>query len=169
MSTVKSDGSAFDVRGYRDALGCFGTGVCLITTRDEAGRARAITANSFSSVSLHPPIILWCIDVHSDRYDLFAGADHFGVSFLREHHGDVSTEFARNVDAELSGAELKVDQHGFPLYADALGYLECETGFRQKAGDHVVIFGNVIGFDAQAGNGLGFFKGDYTPLIEKKD
>ena len=167
MSTVKSDQSGFDPRAYRDALGCFGTGVCLISTRDGEGRARAITANSFSSVSLHPPIILWCIDVNSDRYDLFMEAERFGVSFLREHQGETSTKYARDVDAALEGEELRKGPNGVPVFSDALGFLECETGWRQRAGDHVVIFGNVIGFESQDGNGLGYFKGGYTPLIAR--
>lgn len=77
MNIEKSNQSGFDSRAYRDALGCFGTGVCLVAADDANGKPRAITVNSFSSVSLHPPIILWSIDSQSDRYNLFTESELF--------------------------------------------------------------------------------------------
>ena len=106
MHSDKSDEKAFDSRAYRDALGCFATGVCLIVTEDDEGRARGITVNSFSSVSLAPPIILWSIDVRSDRFDLFMSAERFSVNMLRTGHSDHSQTFAKDVSAELSGDQL---------------------------------------------------------------
>ncbi len=168
MSVIKSDSTSFDARAYRDALGCFATGVCLISTRDENGRARALTANSFTSVSLYPPMILWCIDVSSERYDLFSGTDYFAVNMLRTGEMDVSQDFAKNVEATISEDQLVVGSQNIPRYANALGYIECRTAWRQRAGDHVVIFGHVIGYGSQPGDALGFFKGGYTPVQSSK-
>ena len=162
MSIDKSNQSGFDARAYRDALGCFGTGVCLIAADDHEGKPRAITVNSFSSVSLHPPIILWSIDIQSDRYGLFTGSDLFSVNVLPADDGDVSTYFARNVEAELTGDQLGRGDLNVPVYNKALAQIICRTSWRQKAGDHVVIFGDVQSFKSREGDALGFFRGRYT-------
>lgn len=164
MSSENLTVSAFDSRKYRETLGCFGTGVCLILTEDDDGNLRGITANSFSSVSLHPPIILWSIDVHSDRCALFTEASRFSVNFLRADHDDLSRRFASNSDAILSGGESELGDLNVPVLKGALGHIVCETSWRQKAGDHIVIFGAVKGFQSGEGAGLGFFKGQYVPL-----
>ncbi len=169
MNTVKSAISGFDKREYRNALGSFATGVCLITAKDPQGRARAMTANSFTSVSLAPPIILWCIDCMSERFDLFTSAEKFSVSVLRSGEEAVSRHFAKNVDADLTGEDLAISASGTPYYSKALAWMDCETGWRQKAGDHVVIFGNVLEFGAHAGDALGFFKGGYATVSDGKD
>ena len=128
------------------------------------GRVRGITANSFSSVSLHPPIILWSVDIHSDRYDLFAEAERFSVNILRADQRDLSKRFASDTMAELPGDDLGRCAHNVPVFTGGLGHIVCETSWRQKAGDHVVIFGAVKSFKASEGEGLGFFRGAYVPL-----
>lgn len=164
MSTENSTQSGFEERAYRNALGCFGTGVCLVSTRDEKGRVRAITVNSFSSVSLYPPMILWCIDKASARFDLFSGAEHFSVNVLREDQADLSVRYAKDVTAELSGEDVGIGAEGIPFFTRALAHLECRTAFRQLAGDHLVIFGHVLHYQSGQGNGLGYFRGGYTPI-----
>lgn len=166
MSTVKSVSSGFDSRSYRDTLGCFATGVCLISVLDSDGKARAITANSFSSISLTPPIILWAVDIHSDRCALFCDAPYFSVSFLTSDQEAYAKTFAKDPQAVLEHDDLVSGQHRIPRFSGALGYLECETGWRQKAGDHIVIFGNVIGYGSKSGDALGFFKGKFTGVSE---
>ncbi|MAP93757.1 MAG: hypothetical protein CMK07_02285 [Ponticaulis sp.] len=168
MDIEKSSEKPFNVRGYRDALGCFGTGVCLILTEDDEGQVRGITANSFSSVSLHPPIILWSVDISSDRCQMFTNAKRFSVNMLRSDQRDLSSKFAVNTTAHLAEADVLRGEFGTPMLADALGSLECETSWRQKAGDHVVIFGAVTSFVARDGEALGFFKGQYVPLNAEK-
>lgn len=168
MSSENSSVSVFDSRAYRETLGCFGTGVCLILTEDSEGRVRGITANSFSSVSLHPPIILWSVDIHSDRCDLFVEASRFSVNFLRAEHDDVSRRFASKTDAVLLESERDAGALNIPVLKGALGHIVCETSWRQKAGDHIVIFGAVKGFQANEGDGLGFFKGRYVPMPDKE-
>lgn len=162
MSIDKSQVSGFDARGYRDALGCFGTGVCLVAADDSEGNPRAITVNSFASVSLHPPIILWSIDSQSDRYNLFTESELFSVNVLPAGDADVSTHFARYVEAELTGDQLARDPLGVPVYTKAIAQIVCRTSWRQKAGDHVVIFGDVQSFTSRGGDALGFFRGNYT-------
>tara|TARA_B100001765_G_C19480764_1_gene328701 strand:- start:16 stop:525 length:510 start_codon:yes stop_codon:yes gene_type:complete len=164
MSTENSTQFGFDMRAYRDTLGCFATGVCVMLAEDEKGRVRGITANSFSSVSLHPPIILWSIDEHSDRFDLFVNAERFSVNILKAEHRDLSTRFAQNVSAELEPEQLGRGANNVPYFKSGLGHMICDTSWRQKAGDHVVIFGDVKAFGSTSGQGLGFFKGDYLTL-----
>lgn len=164
MGTENSEHSGFDTRKYRNTLGCFTTGVCLISTLDRKGRARAMTANSFTSVSLTPPIILWCIDQSSERFDLFNSAETFSVSMLRGDEGETSRHFARHVEAELSGDDLIVSDAGIPRYSKALAWIDCQTGWRQQAGDHVVIFGKVVDFGSESGDALGFFRGGYCNI-----
>jgi flavin reductase (DIM6/NTAB) family NADH-FMN oxidoreductase RutF len=164
MSAEKTDKTSFDSRAYRDALGCFATGVCLIATEDEDGHARAITANSFSSVSLRPPMILWCIDESSDRFDLYMKAERFSVNMLKADQADLSTHFAKDVEAALTGDQLARGSSAVPVFADALGHIVCRTAWRQKAGDHVVIFGAVESFHSSEGDALGFFKGSYANI-----
>lgn len=168
MSSENSSVSPFNSRDYREVLGCFGTGVCLILTEDAEGRVRGITANSFSSVSLHPPIILWSVDIHSDRRDLFVDAPRFSVNFLKAEQRDISRRFAAKTDAVLETELTDRAALNVPVFNQALGHIVCETGWRQKAGDHIVIFGNVKGYHSSEGDGLGFFRGHYQPLTSKE-
>lgn len=169
MNTENSVASGFDTREYRNALGRFATGVCLISTRDAQGRARAMTANSFTSVSLSPPIILWCIDIRSERFALFNEAETFAVSVLRAGQDELSRHHAKLVEAELLGDDLIVGESGIPRFAGALAWVECRTSWRQKAGDHVIIFGQVMGYGAESGDALGFFRGGYHTVPDRKD
>lgn len=168
MSSENSSVSPFDSRAYRETLGCFGTGVCLILTEDAKGQVRGITANSFSSVSLHPPIILWSIDIHSDRRDLYVESTRFSVNFLRADQRNLSRRFAANAEAELEADLCARAELNVPVFNSALGHIVCETSWRQKAGDHIVIFGAVKGFHSEEGDGLGFFRGHYQPLSSKE-
>ena len=160
--TVTED--VFDVRAYRNALGCFGTGVALVTTEDAAGKPRAITINSFTSVSLEPPIILWCIDVRSERLDLFVNAERFAISVLDPKGQELANSYARNSETEFAETLLKPGRTNVPVVSSALSVLECSTRWRQKVGDHVIIFGTVEAFDSTEGSGLGYFRGKYTTI-----
>lgn len=162
MSVDKSHLSGFDSRAYRNALGSFGTGVCLVAADDSEGRARAITVNSFASVSLAPPIVLWSIDVQSDRFHMFTETSLFSVNILKAGEEDISRYFAKNEEAELSDEQLVRGVEGVPAYAGALTRFYCRTSWRQKAGDHVVIFGSVLDFQCEDGDALGFFRGKYV-------
>ena len=133
-------------------------------TETADGIVRGITANSFSSVSLHPPIILWSIDLQSDRRDFFVESETFSVNILREDQQDYARQFAKDMTATLPEDQQARDWRKTPVFTGGLASMVCETLWRQKAGDHIVIFGGVKSFRSETGSALGFFKGGYVPL-----
>lgn len=133
-------------RAYRDALGRFPTGVALITLMD-GGLAKAMTVNSFSSVSLDPPLILWSVARDSLRYDAFVRAPLFAVNVLGADQGDLSTACAKDDDLGASGAQWREGANGAPLVTDAVARFECTLAAVHKAGDHDIIVGEVTAFD----------------------
>jgi flavin reductase (DIM6/NTAB) family NADH-FMN oxidoreductase RutF len=155
-----------DSRGFRDALGCFPTGVAVVT----AGHADqdehiGITVNSFTSVSLDPPLVLWCMDRRSYRHDIFAQATGFTVSILGTGHKDVSARLARPGEHSLDGIALLETELGPPALADSLAVFECATEQRLEAGDHTIFLGRVLRFSRPSESPpLIFFRGRYNGL-----
>ena len=155
-----------DSRGFRDALGCFPTGVAVVT----AGHADqdehiGITVNSFTSVSLDPPLVLWCMDRRSYRHEIFAQASGFTVSILGTGHKDVSARLARPGEHSLDGIALLETELGPPALADSLAVFECVTEQRLEAGDHTIFLGRVLRFSRPSESApLVFFRGRYNAL-----
>ncbi|MCP2670239.1 flavin reductase family protein [Maricaulaceae bacterium EIL42A08] len=133
-------------RNYRDALGRFPTGVALVTLSDE-GRALAMTVNSFSSVSLDPPLILWSVDHNSRRYELFRNTPRFAVNVLAADQEALSNACARNEDLSASGADWSTGEGGAPLVEGCVARFECSLEAIHPAGDHDIILGRVTHFD----------------------
>ena len=150
-----------DVKAYRRALGNFATGVAVVTTDDGAGGAIGITVNSFTSVSLEPPLVLWCLDDASDRRDPFVLAERFVVNILGADDTALSDRFARGEEYRLGPDELDPDTAHPPRLRHALSRLTCEVRERIQLGDHLVIIGEVTGFDTCEGDGLLYFRGRY--------
>jgi flavin reductase (DIM6/NTAB) family NADH-FMN oxidoreductase RutF len=144
---------------YRRALGVFPTGVCVITCEDGQGPL-GMTVNSFTSVSLEPPLILWCLHNESDRRHAFAVAERFAVNVLAAEDRGHAQRFAGHAH-RLDPAELDSAPGRAPLLKGALTRLECVTDKRLELGDHTVIVGRVVGFDTRAGDALLFFRGRY--------
>ena len=156
---------ADDVKAYRGALGCFGTGVALVSTFDEDGAPRAITINSFTSVSLAPPLVLWCLDDASRSYSLWSTVERYAINLLADGEADRALKFAGHERPALEEGAFERSPGGSPLLTDALARFDCKIWKRQQAGDHLVIFGEVTGFDATTGvDGLGFFRGSWSTL-----
>ena len=156
-----------DTRALRNALGCFPTGVTVVT----AGADKAhmgITVNSFASVSLDPPLVLWCVDRRSSRYRTFTTADNFTISILRSDHQAVSARLAKPGEHKLDGLELVETGNGAPGLADALAILECARETVHDAGDHGIIVGRVLRFTwHKTGEPLVFFRGRYGTVCEE--
>lgn len=160
------DGDIEQGMAYRRALGCFPTGVALITAEAAEAGAWAITVNSFVSVSLTPRLVMWSLDHGSDRYAVFAGALDWGVSILRADQEGLSSRFAAHhaVPAEEHEVYRGTRQTGdsaAPVMAEALARFDCRTVARHHVGDHILIVGEVQGFDAFAGDALTYFRGRY--------
>ncbi|WP_292257711.1 flavin reductase family protein [Brevundimonas sp.] len=146
-------------RAYRDALGAFSTGVCVVTAHTPDG-AFGITVNSFTSVSLDPPLVLWCLDQGSERHDLFAAADRFAIHVLPVEDREMSDRFAWGV-CRLSPDEFDTEDPAPPRLKNALARLDCAAEQRLPMGDHLTVVGRVLGFDSRAGDALTYFRGRY--------
>ena len=168
---------SFDSRAFRDALGAFPTGVAVVTAAPAADAAIAgatpdshlgITVNSFTSVSLDPPLVLWCIDRRSRRYHAFAAGTGFTISILGAGHREVSMRLARPGEHNLDGIALIPTALGPPALAEALAVFECALESVQDAGDHAVLIGRVLRFARhdEADAPLVYFKGKYGALAQ---
>ena len=150
---------AFDATAYRRALGGFATGVCVVTAHTTEGPF-GITVNSFTSVSLSPPLILWCLDARSDRHDAFAAAERFAVHVLPVEDREMSDRFAWGV-CRLSPDEFDTDNPEPPRLKNALVRLDCVARDRIVMGDHLTIVGAVQGFESRPGDALTYYRGQY--------
>lgn len=146
-------------RMYRRTLGAFATGVCVVTAPVD-GQVAAITINSFTSVSLTPRLVLWCLDDRSDRYRYFAEAEQFAISVLGAEQEPLSSRFAR-AGAFWASPEDLGDLAGLPVMAGGLAALACRTVERRTLGDHLVIVGEAFAHQARQGDGLTYFRGRY--------
>jgi flavin reductase (DIM6/NTAB) family NADH-FMN oxidoreductase RutF len=133
-------------REYRDALGLYPTGVALVTLLHE-GSARAMTINSFASVSLDPPLILWSVAKDSARYRLFLDTEAFAVNILAADQEALATACAQSDDLAAAGATWTKGQGGAPLLTGAVARFECLREAVHPGGDHDIIIGRVTGFD----------------------
>ncbi len=156
---------SFDVRAFRQALGSFPTGVAVVTTAEPGLHPIGITVNSFTSVSLDPPLVLWCLDRKSDRFERFTTARNFTVSVLGTAHKDVSARLAKPGAHALEGIDLLPTELGPPALADALAIFECAFEAAHNGGDHTILVGRVIRFARRdVGAPLVFFRGSYGAL-----
>ena len=159
----------FDTRAFREALGWFPTGIAVMTASSTEASHIGITVNSFTSVSLDPPLVLWCIDTRSRRYPAFANAPSFTVSILASNHKAVSARLAGAGEHSLDGIALVETENGPPALADSLAVFECARESVQEAGDHAIIIGRVLRFARHEGAGapLVYFKGKYGALAQE--
>jgi len=155
----------FDKRAYRNALGCFPTGVAVATTIMTGKEPMGMTVNSFTSVSLEPPLVLWCIDRKSDRFEAFTKSGVYAISLLGLAHEAVSSRLAKRGSHSLQGIDLVPTDLGPPAIADALAVFECRMETIYDGGDHVILLARVIGFmRPQVGEPLVFHDGRYNSL-----
>lgn len=153
------------LRDYRDALGCFATGVTVITTCTDQGPL-AITANSFSSVSLEPPLLLWCPARSSLRHDAFVAAQRFSIHVMAEDQLDLAIHFARNGE-DFEAVRWHPDADGTPLLEGVLARFDCCAHASHPAGDHTIVLGKVTRFATRPGKGLIFKQGLYGGFLEQ--
>lgn len=152
------DALAETSRAYRRALGAFPTGVCVITA-DSVQGPLGITVNSFTSVSLDPRLVLWCLDERSTRWQAFADAEAFNIHVLAADGEAASRRFAKG-PCEL-GPEEFARQGGAPILPGALARFDCVRHAAIEMGDHMIIVGRVEGFEADEGAALTFWRGRY--------
>ncbi len=154
-----------NARGFRDALGHFATGVAVISARGTSGAPIGLTVNSFASVSLDPPLILWSLDCGSDRFAALMQAEHFAVNVLGTAERNLSQRLSRKGESALTGEALRDGAHGVPIIRNAIATFECRVEQRHQAGDHVIIIGRVLDFSHSThASPLLYYRGGYRDL-----
>lgn len=152
-----------DVKDFRRALAQFPTGVTVITTRDEKGEPIGVTASSFNSVSMDPPLILWSIDKGAYSLSTFKEAEHFAVNVLSRDQVDVSNRFASRGEDKFSGIEFNDGIGGSPILDDYAAQFECKTWAVYEGGDHIILVGEVLDYRYKDMNEpLVFARGSYA-------
>ena len=154
-----------DPRTLRDALGCFATGVTVVTCVDPQGRPLGLTANSFTSVSLEPPLLLVCVHKKAASADALIEASHFAVNVLQTGQQPASIRFSTRVEDRFHETPWSSGEFGPPILKDSLGVFECERFGVHDGGDHHILVGQVMkaSFDA-ALDPLLYFRGRYRRL-----
>ena len=143
VSRTDTRGPHIDPRAFRDALGCFATGVTVVMARSKEGRPFGVTVNSFSSLSLDPPLILWSLAAHAGTYAAFMEAGHFAVHVLSEGQESHCRQFARSGIDRFADVKLEEGLGGVPVLPDVAALFECRSLYRYWGGDHVIFVGRV--------------------------
>ena len=154
-----------DSRTLRDALGCFATGVTVVTCLDDDGRPVGLTANSFTSVSRDPPLLLVCIAKQAASAEAMIGASHFAVNVLQTGQQPASIRFANGHEDRFGPNDWSPGEYGAPVLEKSLGVFECEVHAIHDGGDHHMLIGRVMKarFDG-ALDPLLYFRGSYRRL-----
>lgn len=153
-----------DPKTLRKAFGSYMTGVTVITAMSSDGTPVGFTANSFTSVSLDPPLLLVCPAKSLSSFDVFANCESFVVNILSEDQQAISNIFAGSKEDRFSQIEWHKDEQGNPVIDDALTHFSCKTERNLDAGDHHLLVGEVLDFSTREGRGLGYASGGYFSL-----
>lgn len=157
-----SAGNTFDAVEFRKALGAFATGVTIITTRSPDGSPLGLTVNSFNSVSLNPPLVLWSLANTAMSLPAFRAAPHWAVHVLAADQDELSARFARRGEDKFSGIEVDTGLGNIPLLRGCTARFQCRTAFQYEGGDHVIFVGEVLSFDRAETAPLVFHSGRYA-------
>lgn len=159
---------AIDSREFRNALGRFATGVCVASARVDGQRHIGVTVNSFASVSLAPPLVLWSVQKNTEIAKVWDDATHYGISVLAQTQQDISNTYAKPGDHNIRPEHLSIGPMGLPLIKDTLAQFECRIVQRIDGGDHTILLAEVesmaIGADAAP---LLFFSGQYRAIADR--
>jgi flavin reductase (DIM6/NTAB) family NADH-FMN oxidoreductase RutF len=156
---------SIDPRAFRDAMGCFASAVTVISTTTAQGQAVGVTVNSFNSVSLDPPLVLFCLGRDASNFDHFLASGRFTVNILRQGQDKISTGFAADGANFFQTLETDLSTLGNPLIPDALAMFDCQTEAVHDGGDHVILIGRVneLRHDPD-GHPLLYYRGKYSEV-----
>jgi flavin reductase (DIM6/NTAB) family NADH-FMN oxidoreductase RutF len=149
---------------YRDVMGAFPTGVTVMTLATGEGQRLGVTASSFNTVSLDPPLILWSLALKAPSLQAFRATDHFAVNILAEDQRHVALQFARPAEDKFAGIATATGQTGAPLIVGALAHVECRTVARYPGGDHEIMLAEVVTLRRRDGAPLVFQRGSFHGL-----
>ena len=148
----------------RRVMGHFATGVTVVTTRLASGKPWGFTVNSFTSLSLDPPLVLICVDHGTESFRAMSQANYFAVNFLAEDQEELSRIFASKLGDRFEGVASQETPQGSPLLSGCLGFVECRKVASHAHGDHTIIIGAVLAAEASGGSPLLFYRGSYARL-----
>jgi len=163
MSSIPPD----QVRSFRDALGAFATGVTVVSTRSADGVDVGLTANSFNSVSLDPPMVLWSLAKSSRALPIFVGSQYFAIHVLASDQEAISARFSRPGPDKFAGLDIERGHGETPMLRDYSARFQCRTAFQYEGGDHVIFVGQVEAFDHSDRKPLVFHGGQYALTVNK--
>ena len=155
---------AFDPAELRRVMGCFATGVTVITTRDQSGQPYGLTANAVTSLSLEPPLLLICVDRKAETFPHFFDSKIFVLNILGEDQEEISRRFAKTGGDKFAGVPHRVGHLDTPVLKGTLGHVECRIIETLEGGDHVIHVGEVQHAEAHDGRPLIFYRGKYRRL-----
>lgn len=157
--------SAIDQRAFRDALGSFVTGVTIVTTCDAEGGDVGLTANSFNSVSLNPPLVLWSLALNSGALAAFREAPYWAVHVLARAQEPLSARFATKGIDKFAGLDLARGPQNIPLLRDCAARFVCRAAYEHEGGDHAIFVGEVVEFDRGVAPPLAYHQGRYAGVV----
>jgi flavin reductase (DIM6/NTAB) family NADH-FMN oxidoreductase RutF len=163
---IEVSGNQFDSRELRNVLGCFGTGVTVVTTIGASGERIGLTANSFSSVSLDPPIVLWSLGKQSRNLPVFHESGRFVINVLGVDQLHLSNKFAKPADDRFADVEYVEGLGGLPVIQGCAANIECETISAQEVGDHILFLGKIMRYSHLKKDSLLFCNGAYARAAE---
>ena len=149
-------------KALRNALGAFATGVTIVTTRGEGETDIGLTANSFSSVSLNPPLVLWSSSLYAQSLPAFQESTHFCINILAYDQIELSNKFAKQSDDKFIDVEHIIPESGAPVIVGSAAHFECRNEFRHYGGDHIIFIGHVERFAYTDKPTLMFCRGKYV-------
>ncbi len=162
---LASGSSPLDARDFRNALGTFATGVTIITAMADDGKPYGLTCNSFASVSLNPPLVLWSLGMYSQGLPIFQNASHFAVNVLGASQQALASTFAKSTVDRFAGVSWKLGLGNAPLLADCVAHFQCRAANRYYGGDHVIFLGAVEAYGYNKQEPLLFASGGYGRFI----
>ncbi|OWT61721.1 flavin reductase family protein [Candidimonas nitroreducens] len=148
-----------DPKQFRGALGAFATGITVVTARSPNGQDFGLTATSFNSVSLDPPMILWSLDRGSSNAEAFSKVDAFAIHVLAADQEHICKQFSTKGIDRFAGIDCTRGQAGMPLITDCAAVFECRIAHRYDGGDHIIIVGEVLSYVATHKSPLIFYRG----------
>ncbi|TKT72084.1 flavin reductase family protein [Afipia massiliensis] len=162
---LSSDSSSIDPRDFRNALGSFATGVTVITAATSDGQQAGLTCNSFASVSLNPPLVLWSLVSYSPSMSIFQNASHFAVNVLGASQQTLATQFATRAEDKFAGVSWQPGLGNAPVLADAVATFQCRSADRYYGGDHVIFLGAVEAYAYNRAEPLLFARGNFGHFV----
>jgi len=156
-----------DPHAFRNALGQFATGVTVVTTTNASGKPVGVTASSFNSVSLDPPLVLWSLAKTAQSMPAYQNSGGFNVHVLASHQSDLSNQFARSSDNKFEGVKWEPCKEGFPTLPEYAALFRCKTHFQYEGGDHIIFVGEVIDYQTRDYPVLVFHGGRYADALQK--